>query len=372
MSKILVFISIVAVVLALTIGGYIMWRHSQKKNFDLTPRDRSGDELDDDEDEDPSETPEYEDDVTFDDWNNWEDLLQEAGIVDIRDGMIEYETGNNSRMFIALAEMQQSNPFLKTDDELAQQNAIQEVFFNGLKNPLKETSQSQRVEMTDFLNRLKDNSQRIIGSNPQMKQYAQEVIEDTLRYQRQTDRFENRAYLQFMAIINPDEVYGDTPAVIEQQIHEKAAEKLIRQIDRGNGLLKRADHALAQLDTFGLLEVIYKTFNRDSSVRVRLEDVVRQQKFQIFSSAFQSDKYFKDVQQRIHIETEAINRARDILLAQQKKHNEAMLSQGKDYYEDSYDEDNSSSISTNVNEYDNYADTDDDDIFNPDDFKDLS
>lgn len=372
MSKILVFISIVAVVLALTIGGYIMWRHSQKKNFDLTPRDRSGDELDDDEDEDPSETPEYEDDVTFDDWNNWEDLLQEAGIVDIRDGMIEYETGNNSRMFIALAEMQQSNPFLKTDDELAQQNAIQEVFFNGLKNPLKETSQSQRVEMTDFLNRLKDNSQRIIGSNPQMKQYAQEVIEDTLRYQRQTDRFENRAYLQFMAIINPDEVYGDTPAVIEQQIHEKAAEKLIRQIDRGNGLLKRADHALAQLDTFGLLEVIYKTFNRDSSVRVRLEDVVRQQKFQIFSSAFQSDKYFKDVQQRIHIETEAINRARDILLAQQKKHNEAMLSQGKDYYEDSYDEDNSSSISKNVNEYDNSADTDDDDIFNTDDFKDLS
>ena len=247
MFKILIFVSIVAVLVALIVGGIVIYRHSKKQDFDMTPRDKSGDEIETDEEDDPSETPVYEDDVTYgaDGWETWENLLQEAGIIDIRDGMIEYETGNNSRMFIALAEMQQSNPYLKTDDELAQQNAVQEVFFNGVQNPLKLTSQSQRVEMTDFLTRLKDNSQRIIGSNPQMKQYAAEVIEDTLSYQRQTDRFENRAYIQFMAIIEPDEVYGDTPEVIERQIHEKAMEKLVRQIERANGLLRRADHALA-------------------------------------------------------------------------------------------------------------------------------
>lgn len=327
-------------VIALIVGGVVIYRHSQKRDFDLTPRDKSGNELDDgdEEEDDPSEAPVYEDDAAFDDWNNWEDLLQEAGIIDIREGMIEYETGNNSRMFIALAEMQQSNPYLKTDDELAQQNAIQEVFYNGVQEPLKLTSQSQRVEMTDFLNQLRDDSQRIIGSNPQMKEYASQVIDDTLAYQRQTDRFENRAYLQFMAIIQPNEVYGDTPQALEEQIHEKASEKLLRQIDRANGLLRRADHALAPLDTFGLLEVIYKTFNRESSVKIRLEDIVRQQRYQVFTSTIQSDKYFKEVQQRIHIETEAINKARDILLKAQQEQNKELLAQGKDYYQDTYDE----------------------------------
>ena len=339
MFKILVFISVAVVVIVLIVGGYLFYKHSQKQNMDMTPRDRQGNELDDEVDEDdPSEAPVYEDDVAFDDWNNWEDLLQEAGIIDIREGMIEYETGNNSRMFIALAEMQQSNPYLKTDDELGQQNAIQEVFFNGVQEPLKLTSQSQRVEMTDFLNRLKDNSQRIIGSNPQMKGYAAQVIQDTLNYQSQTDRFENRAYLQFMAIISPDEVYGDSPQALEDQIHKKAAEKLFRQIDRANGLLKRADHALAPLDTFGLLEVIYKTFNRESSVKTRLEDIVKQQRYQLFTSAKQPDKYFKQVQQQIHIETEAINHARDILLKARQQLNKKLLSEGKDYYQDSYDE----------------------------------
>lgn len=329
----------------------------------MTPRDKTGNDLDvgdEDDEDDPSEDPVYEDDVTYDDWNHWEDLLQEAGIIDIRDGMIEYETGNNSRMFIALAEMQQSNPYLKTDDELAQQNAIQEVFFNGIQEPLKLSSQSQRVEMTDFLNKLRDDSQRIIGSNPQMKEYAAQVIDNTLIYQRQTDRFENRAYLQFMAIIQPDEVYGDSPQALEEQIHEKAFEKLLRQIDRANGLLRRADHALAPLDTFGLLEVIYKTFNRESSVKIRLEDIVRKQRYQLFTSAIQPDKYFKEVQQRIHIETEAINKAREILLTAQERRNQELLAQGKDYYQDTYEdtpithgrEDDMSNINDNLSNVD--------------------
>ena len=362
MFKILIFVSIVAVLVALIVGGIVIYRHSKKQDFDMTPRDKSGDEIETDEDDDPSETPVYEDDVTYgaDGWETWENLLQEAGIIDIRDGMIEYETGNNSRMFIALAEMQQSNPYLKTDDELAQQNAVQEVFFNGVQNPLKLTSQSQRVEMTDFLTRLKDNSQRIIGSNPQMKQYAAEVIEDTLSYQRQTDRFENRAYIQFMAIIEPDEVYGDTPEVIERQIHEKAMEKLVRQIERANGLLRRADHALAELDTFGLLEVIYKSFNRESSVRVRLEDIVKQQKYQIFTSAIQSDKYFKKVQQMIRIETESINRARDVLTKAQEKQNARLLAEGKDYYQDTYDDTDPVNDSTNSSNTSSSNNKDDD------------
>ncbi len=326
---------------ALIVGGIIIYHHSQQQDFDMTPRDKAGDSLgnsEEDVENNPAESPVYEEEITYDDWVNWENLLQEAGIIDIRDGMIEYETGDNSRMFIALAEMQQSNPYLKTPEELLQQNAIQEVFFNSIREPLKITSQSQRVEMTNFLNQLKENSQKIIGSNTQMKDYATEVIEDTLNYQQQAERFENKAYLQFMAVIKPEEVYGDSVETLEEQIHEKAFEKLSRQIERANGLLRRADHALAPLASFGLIEVLYKTFNRKSSVKIRLENIIKQQKYQIFTSAKQPDKFYKEVQQRIHIEEKAINHAREILLKEQKEKNDELLAKGKDYYSEENNE----------------------------------
>ena len=105
---------------------------------------------------------------------------------------------------------------------------------------------------------------------------------------------------------------------------------------------------MAQLDTFGLLEVLYKSFNRESSVRVRLEDIVKQQKYQIFTSAIQSDKYFKKVQQMIRIETESINRARDVLTKAQEKQNARLLAEGKDYYQDMYDDNDFTNESTNT------------------------
>lgn len=246
--------------------------------------------------------------------------------------MIEYETGDNSRMFIMLAEMQQSNPSLKTDQELNQDNALAEVFYNGVHRPLKFSSQSQKVEMTDFLNGLKDHSQYLRNSNPEMKKIARDVINDTLSYQHQTDRFENRCYLQFMAIVQPDEVYGDTPEVLEKQIHEKALEKLLRQIANADGILRRADHALNPLDTFGLCEVLYKTFNRESSVKMRFEDIIRRQRFSLYTSAHQPDKLFKEVQQKIRIEAELMNHVRDAMWLQQQAENEKELAKGKDYY----------------------------------------
>ncbi|MCT7802171.1 MAG: hypothetical protein N4Q13_06445 [Lactobacillus crispatus] len=331
---ILVIISFVLAIVAIIIAVIIWRRHSQKQNFDLTPRDNAGDAIDtpEDEEDDPSSAPVYAGDFGFEDWQTWEDFLAEVGVLDIRNAMIEYETGDNSRMFIMLAEMQQSNPSLKTDQELNQDNALAEVFYNGVHRPLKFSSQSQKVEMTDFLNGLKDHSQYLRNSNPEMKKIARDVINDTLSYQHQTDRFENRCYLQFMAIVQPDEVYGDTPEVLEKQIHEKALEKLLRQIANADGILRRADHALNPLDTFGLLEVLYKTFNRESSVKMRFEDIIRRQRFSLYTSARQPDKLFKEVQQKIRIEAELMNHARDAMWLQQQAENEKELSKGKDYY----------------------------------------
>lgn len=313
----------------------IFYFHSKKKKFDMTARDKNGEELEEDEDveNDPAQAPIYDDDVTYDDWQAWEDFLSEVGLIDIKDGMMEYETSDNSRLFVMLAEMQQSNPYLKTDEELEQQNATMELFYNTfIKNPVKITSQSQKVEMTDYLNQLADNAQHIPGATKEMQEYAAGVIEDTRKYQRETERFENRAYVQFMTTITPDEVYGDTADVLEKQIHEKAYEKLMRQVERASGLLRRADHALAPLDNFGLLEVMYKTFNRESSVKIRFEDIITQQRYALWVTAAQTDTTFKEIQQKIRIEAEAINKARDELYRKQDDINNARLANDEDFF----------------------------------------
>lgn len=335
MIKIIAIVSIAAAIIVIIIFALFIYFRSKKKDFDLTPRDRNGEELDQDEDieNDPSQAPVYEDDVTYDDWESWEEFLQEIGLVDIKNGMIEYETADNSRMFVMLAEMQQSNPYLKTDDELEQQNAVMELFYNTfIKNPVKITSQSQKVEMTDYLNQLSENAHHIPGVTKEMQRYAEQVIDDTRQYQRETERFENRAYVQFMTTITPDEVYGESTETLEEQIHEKAFEKLMRQIERASGLLRRADHALAPLDNFGLLEVLYKTFNRQSSVKIRFEDIIKKQRYALWVTSPQSDKTFKEIQQKIHIEAEALRKARDELYRKQDQINKDRLANNEDFY----------------------------------------
>ncbi len=342
MSKILLLYIILAII-AIAIFIIYFIRHNKKEDFDLTPRDRSGNELESNDEEienDPSAAPVYEGDFTFEDWESWEDFLSDVGIIDISNGMIEYETGDNSRKFIMLAEMQQSNPWLKTGTELNQGNGLMQVFYNGVQNPLKITTQSQKVEMTDFLNELEEHSKYLKGANEETKRYAQMVIEETLNYQRQTDRFENRTYLQFEAIVYPDEVYGDSTEVLEEQIHEKALTKLLRQIKGASRVLRKADHELEALDTYGLCDVLYKTWHRESSVKVRFEDIIKKQRFAIFTSAPQSDKIFKEVNQRIQIETQLIAHARDAMWLRQQAENAEKLAQGKDYY-GSFDADTS-------------------------------
>lgn len=335
MSKInSLIIYVIIALIAIGIFAFVIIRGMRKKDFDLTPRDRAGNEIEEDEDidNDPGAAPVYEEDFAFEDWQSWEDFLADVGIIDIREGMIEYETGDNSRKFIMLAEMQQSNPYLKTGAELNQANGLMQVFYNGVQNPLKITTQSQKVEMSDYLKDLKEHSQYLRGANKETKEYAAMVIEDTLEYQRQTDRFENRTYLQFEAIVYPDEVYGDSPEVLEEQIHEKALTKLIRQIQSASRVLRRADHPLEPLDTYGLCDVLYKTWHRESSVKVRFEDIIKNQRFAIFTTALESDKIFKEVNQRIQIENELMAHAGDTLWLRQQAKNAEKLAQGKDYY----------------------------------------
>lgn len=327
----LVFISVLVAIIIAVIGYVIYRRISKPKLLDTTPQDLDGNPIDE-EDDDISESPVYEDDNIFENWDSWEDFLKQVGIIDIRDGMIEYESGDNSRIFVMLAEMQQSNPFLKSDPELQTQNESMETFLHTLSDPIKISSQPQRIEMTDFLKHLRENAMNLNNATKEMKNMANLVLDDTINYQNENDRFENRCYIQFLCTVKRDEVIGDTPEEVEYQIHKKALTKLLEKVTLGDQVLHKEDHALAPLDQFGLLEVLYRTFNKDSSINVRFEDIVRNQRFSIYVHGKQDDKMYKSVQQKIQVFTQAVEEVRDKLWHEKQQQNAEKLMNGEDYY----------------------------------------
>lgn len=340
------------VALSILIGFVIYLVHARnaRQDFDMTPRDRNGNPIENQQqdragDDGYDQEEQYPDDIhdpdsTYNAWETFEDFLAKVGLISISHGMIEYETGTNARRFVMLAEEQQSNPSLETEAELAQDSSIMEVFYNSLDSGLKLTSLSQRVDMTDFLNKMGDHANFLKGTTPEMKSYAQQVVDAELNYQNQTERFENHAYLQFSVYIYPDEVYGDTPGALEKDIIKKAREKLITQIMQAGDLLEYADHPLAPLDEFGLLEVLYNMWKRESSVDVRFEDIVRNQNFALYTTAKQSDKVYKETQQRIAIEIKALNLARKTLQEKKQQENQEKIALGQDYYVSPVDQEN--------------------------------
>jgi hypothetical protein len=343
-------LAVIVIVIALVI--YLL-RYNRKQDFDMTPRDRNGNPLPQqsdnpngqdydgqDEQDNPLTQPINDPDLVYDQWSSFESFMKEIGLINIHNGMLEFETGDNSRLFVSVAEMQQSNPFLKSDAEVHQDQVMMEVWLNTLMNPVKISSLSQRVDLTDYLNRLSKHMDVLKGLTPQMKEYGKHIIESTLDYQKQNDRFENHTYVQFMCTVQPDEVYGDTPAKLEEAVQKKAYEKNYRQIANADSLLRRADHSLSELQEYGLLELLYKTFNRESSVKVSFEDIVKSQRFSLFVSALKTDQDFKEVQQRIKVETEATETVASSLWKQQQKENQEKIKKGEDYYRSPVDREN--------------------------------
>ena len=140
-SLILAFIATAVLILGFIL---IKKKHSHKKKFNNRPR-TSGEDLEEiyddteDDEEDDGEEPEngYETvktdivragDEVFKTFVPIEQLFKEVGIVDVQDGLIEYDEEDGNRTFCGVAEMEQSNPYLKTEREISVEDAENQLF----------------------------------------------------------------------------------------------------------------------------------------------------------------------------------------------------------------------------------------------------
>lgn len=228
-------------------------------------------------------------DELFDSWLPIQELMKEIGIRRIINNMIEYQMDDDSIVFVGIAVMQQSNPFLKTQEERNIDVALQEVFLDGLNVHTKISSQHQRTDMTNFF---QEQERNIHNSDEpiNIQQQGIDILKDARAEEENINRSTNVCYVQFTVDVTDKEIYGDNTRQLEQAIYEEANTKINQAILKANQALSSREHTLTRLDNTDLLELIYKTFNRDTAKLIPFDRIIREQKFSLWTTTCKTDE----------------------------------------------------------------------------------
>lgn len=316
MSLITAFVLVAVMILAFIL---IYKKHSHKQKFNNKPR-TSGEEVEpifddseeyDEESEDPEDYETVDTDIVragdeiFNSFVPIEQLFKEVGIVDIQDGLIEYEADDGSRMFCGVAEMEQSNPYLKTEHELSVEDAENQLFLAGLSDRTKISLQWNVTDMHAYFNKLRKRVQNNSELNQKLKKQAYDLIDDAENFEHGSKRFENHVYVQFIVKVKDTDIReADDVDKVNQYVYEVANRKVMNDIEMANEVLRPREHELTRLYNIDILELIYKTFNRRTSRLIPFDKIIRDQKFAYMVTASQSDKKVAMVNQMAQVESQ--------------------------------------------------------------------
>lgn len=282
----------------------IIWKKSTKKRkFNTSARSSrekvqpqyEDEEDDDDEQNTQSHTKTLDlgiaraGDEIFDSWLPIQELMNEIGIQRVINNMVEYNMDDGSRTFVGIALMEQSNPYLQTTIERNIQTSLQQLFLDGLDVRTKISSQHQRTDMSNFF---ANQRAEINNSNEpyNLKQQGLDILKSAQEEEENINRTTNNIYVQFIVTVDDSEVYGDNTKEIEKAIYHVADDKINQAILKANEALSSRDHALHRLSNYDILELLYKTFNRDTSKQIPFERIIREQKYSLFVTANNSDE----------------------------------------------------------------------------------
>lgn len=315
----LLLISIIVAILFIVLVVIIWKKNTHKKKFNDNPR-TSGEKVEEqyEDDDEEDETEENDDsnkvkktidlgivragDEIFDSWEPMQELFKEAGIVDVIDDMIEFDEGDGLKTFVGIAEMEQSNPYLKTQHEKQIDDALQQLFLSIQGHRFKISLQWAPTDMKRYFAKARE---RIEKSNesPELKKIGNSIIQAADNYEHDDNRFKNTVYVQFIETVDsPDIAEAETKDQVNQKIYEVANRRLENDIAQSNEILRERRHALRRLSSYEILELIYITFNRRISRMVSFDQFVRQQKFTLYTTASESDEAVQQYDEVAQIE----------------------------------------------------------------------
>lgn len=294
----------------------VIWKkNTHKKKFNDAPR-TSGEEIEElyEDEENTEDDDQYltvkqdivrSGDEVFDTFVPIEELFKEAGIVDVQDGLFEFDEGDGTKTFVGIAEMEQSNPYLKTTKERLVEDAEYQLFLMGQAKHFKISLQWNVTDMHEYFNEMRKNIADNPNENLALKKIGNDVINAAEDFEHSGKRFENHIYVQFIEKVSDTDISdAENKDELTKYIYEVANRKINNDIGAANEVLRACHHELHRLYNIDNLELIYKTFNRKTSRIIPFDRIIRDQKFSMLVSAPESDSQIERISEMVQAQNQ--------------------------------------------------------------------
>lgn len=175
---------------------------------------------------------------------------------DIKDGVIDLG-GHN---YTAILECSSTNYNLKTDKEKEIIDASFRRFLNSLTFPIAITNQTKKLDNTRMLEKLKEDIEAVVSNHPQIEEYANIFFNEMSHLSEYTGN--NKQKKKYIVILYNEAIN------LEKLSDEEKYEYSLKEIKQKAAIIADQLSAVGVkatlLDTKGLIELIYSTYNRSN------------------------------------------------------------------------------------------------------------
>ncbi|KZE68007.1 hypothetical protein AWM68_17705 [Fictibacillus phosphorivorans] len=218
-----------------------------------------------------------------------------SNVKDISSHMIRF----NDNSFTMIAAVEPVNYFLKSQDEQEAIDTVCESWTAAINYPVGYYLQNRFIDISEPISNMKKSMRESEDLNEAALSFGQAMIDDLIRWQTESPRYETKRYLVFTHKINPSEIMSDSKDELEEKIIEKAFSELMRRLNAAKSQLRKAEIEVSLLPTEGIYDLLYHTFNRRKAVKQRFKDLVEYEKNAMYITADQTDDRIEAVREAI-------------------------------------------------------------------------
>ncbi|MFT9599616.1 hypothetical protein [Mesobacillus sp.] len=223
----------------------------------------------------------------------FEDLFKD--VKDISNHMIRF----NDNSFTLIGEVEPVNYFLKSQSEQEAIDTVFESWLASLNYHVGFYLQNRFIDISEPIENMTKSMKDSEDLNEAALSFGQSMIEDLVKWQTSSPRYETKRYLIFTHKVNIGEINADSKEELEEKIIEKAFAELMRRLNSAKAQLRKAEINVTLLPTEGIYDLLYHTFNRRKAVKQRFKDMVEQEKNSLYVTADQSDERIEAVKEAI-------------------------------------------------------------------------
>lgn len=223
----------------------------------------------------------------------FEELFED--VKDISNHMIRFH--DNS--FTLIADVEPVNYFLKSQEEQEAIDTVFEGWLAAINYHVGFYLQNRFVDISEPLEQMRKSMKDSDDLNEAALSFGQSMIEDLVKWQTSSPRYETKRYLIFTHKVKIHEINADSKEELEEKIVEKAFAELMRRLNSAKAQLRKAEINVSLLPTEGIYDLLYHTFNRRKAVKQRFKDMVEQEKNSLYVTADQSDERIEAVKEEI-------------------------------------------------------------------------